>query len=198
MSWTDDTIFRRSESGDQEIRERKLKLAKMEQIALVSVDGVSTVEVLLAQFDGQAKLEFQQALASLCKQALIDPLAQLHMGGGHASVDDEFFTSSMEGLDSGSGLVVDTHSNSMRSVRGKLEPAEDEVDLFIPLEGPATSKSSKTKRVKKLVEVYPEPKPRKKKRKKKELPPENKWIMRAYIGLVVLGVIAIVIAVLMS
>ncbi|TXI90528.1 MAG: hypothetical protein E6Q34_08765 [Burkholderiaceae bacterium] len=59
MSWTDDTIFRRSESGDQEIRERKLKLAKMEQIALVSVDGVSTVEVLLAQFDGQAKLEFQ-------------------------------------------------------------------------------------------------------------------------------------------
>lgn len=192
MSWTDDTIFKRTDAGDQEIRERALQLAKMDQIVLVSVDGASTVEVMLAPFDVDARNSFRDSVKSLLSLGLIEALARLDMGAGDPTTDD-FFSSSMGGVESGSGLVVDTRNNSVRSVRQRLK--QDDVDLFIPLDGEEIP--DKSKRVKKLVEVYPAPKAQKKKRKKVPPPPQNKWVLRVYAALVVLGLVAVVAAILM-
>lgn len=192
MSWTDDTIFRRTDAGDQEIRDRALKLAKMDQIVLVSVDGVSTVELMLAPFDVDARNSFRESVKSLLGLGLIEALARLDMGAGDPATDD-FFSSSMGGVESGSGLVVDTRNNSVRSVRQRSK--QDEVDLFIPLNGEEIP--NKSKRVKKLVEVYPAPKHPKKKRKKVTPPPQNKWVLRACMALVILGLIVVASAVLM-
>ncbi|WMW80667.1 hypothetical protein RF679_18815 [Undibacterium cyanobacteriorum] len=192
MSWTDDTIFKRTEAGDQEIRERALQLAKMDQIVLVSIDGVSTVELMLAPFDVDARNKFRESVKSLLGLGLIEALARLDMGSGDPTSDD-FFSSSMGGVESGSGLVVDTKSNSVRSVRQRSK--QDDVDLFIPLDGEEIP--DKSKRVKKLVEVYPAPKRQKKKRKKSVAPPQNKWVLRAYIALLGLGLVVVIAAILM-
>ena len=100
----------------------------MEQLVLVSVDGVSTVDSLVQPFDDGAR---HRDFACLLKtvQNLVEAVARLDAGN---SVNDDFFSSSMGGVESGSGLVVDTKNNSMRSVR---KQASDEVDLFIPLGG---------------------------------------------------------------
>lgn len=188
LSWTDDTLFKRSESGEKEIRERALQLSKMEQLVLVSVDGVSTVDSLVQPFDDGARADFRLSLENLLAKNLVEAVARLDAGN---SVNDDFFSSSMGGVESGSGLVVDTKNNSMRSVRRKQ--ASDEVDLFIPLG--EEEKTSRKKRVKKLVEVYPAPRVVKKRKKKLKKGPENRLLVGVYLALIGVGLVVILIAI---
>lgn len=194
--------------GDSEIRERSLPLTKTEQTVLVSVDGEASYLQLSQQFEEREFAEFEMAMVSLLQKGLIEPmevpalnshtdLLKADIAGFEA---EDFFSSSGDPMHSGSGLVVDTRSNTMRSVNAKKAETDDaEVDLFIPL-ADEDAGGRKKKRMQKLVEVYPDPskQKRKKRRKRAAPPPENKWIFRAYLALIGLGLIAVLAAVLFA
>jgi hypothetical protein len=181
----------------------------MEQTVLLSVDGEASYMQLAQGFELKESAEFEMAMDSLLRQGLIEPLEvpSLHSHTDLLKADisgfeaEDFFSASGDPMHSGSGLVVDTRNNTMRSVNAKKSKLDDslEVDLFIPL-GEADGDGRKSKRVQKLVEVYPDPskQKRKKRRKRKEAPPENKWIMRTYLGLVGAGIFAVVVAILVA
>lgn len=204
-----DKVFRRTIVGDCEIRDRNLPLSKIEQTVLLSVDGEASYLQLSQRFEQKESAEFEMAMDSLLRQGLIEPMEVLPLSS-HTDLlkadissfeAEDFFSSSGDPMHSGSGLVVDTRSNTMRSVNVKKTKADDslEVDLFIPLtDGDGVDR--KSKRMQKLVEVYPDPskQKRKKRRKRKELPPENKWVMRVYLGLIGAGVFAVFVAVLVA
>lgn len=209
MAQSSDKVFRRTIVGDCEIRDRNLSLSKVEQTVLLSVDGEASYLQLAQRFESKESAEFEMAMDGLLRQGLIEPLEvpSLHSHTDLLKADisgfeaEDFFSSSGDPMHSGSGLVVDTRNNTMRSVNAKKSKLDDslEVDLFIPL-GEADGDGRKSKRVQKLVEVYPDPskQKRKKRRKRKELPPENKWIMRAYLGLVGVGIFAVFVAILVA
>lgn len=202
-----DKIFRRTIVGDCEIRDRNLPLSKIEQTVLLSVDGEASYLQLGQSFEIKESTEFEMAMNNLLRQGLIEPMEvpslNSHTDLLKADISsyeaEDFFSSSGDSMHSGSGLVVDTRNNTMRSVNAKKAKMDDsiEVDLFIPL-GDGDGADRKQKRMKRLVEVYPDPskQKRKKRRKRKESPPENKWIMRTYLSLIGLGVFAVLVAML--
>lgn len=193
-----DKIFRRTELGDQEIRERTLPLGKVEQTVLVAVDGETNYQRLGKRFEPEEQLVFEQAIESLLAKDLIAVRSEIK--SLELDAQDDFFSSSMGAENTASGLVVDTKSKSMRAASKKPHRMpETEVDLLLPLELPPAGRDNKGRaRVSKLVQVFPQPPAPKKKRRRKEKPaPENKWLMRAYIGLAVLGVLLVLAAVLL-
>jgi hypothetical protein len=209
LDQSSDKIFRRTIVGDSEIRERSLPLTKIEQTVLVSVDGEASFLQLSQQFEAHESAAFEMAMVSLLQKGLIEPmevpalhshtdLLKAEIAGFEA---EDFFSSSGDPMHSGSGLVVDTRNNTMRSVNAKKPEADDlaEVDLFIPL-GEEDTGGRKKKRMQKLVEVYPDPskQKRRKRRKRVEPPPQNKWILRVYLGLIALGLIAVLGALLLA
>ena len=209
MDQSSDKIFRRTIVGDSEIRERSLPLTKIEQTVLVSVDGEASFLQLSQQFEAHESAAFEMAMVSLLRKGLIEPmeaqallshtdLLKAEISGFEA---EDFFSSSGDPMHSGSGLVVDTRNNTMRSVNAQKTDVDElaEVDLFIPL-GDEDGGGRKKKRMQKLVEVYPDPskQKRKKRRKRVEPPPQNKWILRVYLGLIALGLIAVLGALLLA
>lgn len=207
MVQSSDKIFRRTIVGDCEIRDRNLPLSKIEQTVLLSVDGEASYLQLGQSFEIKESTEFEMAMDSLLRQGLIEPMEvpslNSHTDLLKADISsyeaEDFFSSSGDSMHSGSGLVVDTRNNTMRSVNAKKAKMDDsiEVDLFIPL---GDGVDRKQKRMQKLVEVYPDPskQKRKKRRKHKESPPENKWIMLTYLSLIGLGVFAVLVAMLVA
>lgn len=193
-----DKIFRRTELGDQEIRERTLPLGKVEQTVLVAVDGETNYQRLGKRFEPEEQLVFEQAIESLLAKGLI--AVRSDVKNLELDAQDDFFSSSMGTENTASGLVVDTKSKSIRAVSKKPhQMPETEVDLLLPLELPPVGRDNKGRaRVNKLVQVFPQPPAPKKRRRRKEKPaPENKWLMRAYIGMAVLGVLLVLVAVLL-
>lgn len=203
MNQFKDEVFRRTEIGDAEIRQRSLSLSKAEQTLLLSVDGEHSFHELKREFAQDTSLDFQKTWDSLLSKDLIthQPRASLLNNSDLMAAQieqfnsEEFFSSSMDPLHSGSGLVVDTRSNSMRSVNLKKKKQESVYDVDIPLslELDTNLRLKKSKRNKKLVQVFPVPEKTKKRRRSKRppAPPVNQWQFRIYVGLTVLGLLLI-------
>lgn len=189
-----DNIFRRTESGDREIRERTLPLSKVEQTVLVAVDGETSYHRLGKHFEPEEQLVFEQAIESLLQKNLIAIHADVIT---EVNVQDDFFSSSLSAENTASGLVVDTKAKSVKEVSGKKHQSPElEVDLLLPLELPSPGRDNRGKpRVNKLVQVFPQPPvPKKKRRRKTEPAPENKWLIRAYVGMVMVGALLVLFA----
>ncbi len=199
-----DDVFRRTELGEAEIRQRNLPLSKAERTILVSVDGELSFQKLRQEFAQDSSLDFQGTWESLVSKGLIADQSRSALSTNSdlmaAQIEkfnsEEFFSSSMDPLHSGSGLVVDTRSNSMRSVNLKKKKQESVYDVDIPLslELDTNLRLKKSKRNKKLVQVFPVPEKTKKRRRSKRqpAPPVNQWQFRIYVGLTVLGLLLIV------
>lgn len=211
MSQFKENIFRRTELGEAEIRQRSLVLSRAEQVILLAIDGQLTYAELQMEFANDSSLEFEKVIDALQKKALIHVLASESETSPPADVDslsvqienfdkEDFFSSSLDPLHSGSGLVVDTKANRMRSVNLKKKKQDSVYDVDIPLslELDTSLRLKKEKRKSKLVQVFPEPdKPKKRRRSKRpKAPPPSKWPMRIYMGLTGIGLLLVLIAVL--
>lgn len=208
MSQSKDKIFRRTESGDAEIRQRSLSLSNAEQMVLLSVGGETKYADLKHEFERDEALEFERSFSALLDKGFI---AEVRGSSSFSNSDlanahierfgsEEFFSSSMDPLSSGSGLVVDTRSNSMRSVNLKKKKQESVYDVDIPLslELDTSLRLKKSKRSSKLVQVFPDPDVPKKRRRSRrpKAPPVSKWQMWVYGGVTVFGVLMILVALL--
>ncbi len=208
MSQSKDKIFRRTESGDAEIRQRSLSLSNSEQMVLLSIGAETKYADLKREFERDEAIEFERSFSSLLDKGLIVEGGQsLSFNSFNPRVaqeqkfsSEEFFSSSMDPLSSGSGLVVDTRSNSMRSVNLKKRKQESVYDVDIPLslELDTSLRLKKSKRSSKLVQVFPDPDVPKKRRRSKrpKAPPASKWQMWLYGGVTVFGVLMILVALL--
>lgn len=196
-------LFRRTETGNAEVRERGQSLTKFEQTLLLSVDGELAYPDLSKLFESSELPDFERAINTLQEKALIeivpDPKkeADMHTDLLRSNIEefnsDDFFSGSLRPMQQGSGLVVDTYANKMKSVNLKKRDfsVHESFELSLGLGEEVKDKKAKRKNSK-LVQVFPEPEKlnRTKKRsrsKRKEKPPENKWIFRAYVGLIVGG-----------
>jgi hypothetical protein len=196
-------LFRRTELGNAEVRERALKLNKFEQTLLISVDGETSVMALSKLFQATEIADFDAAIRHLQKNVLIEVVPdqamreELNADLLRSSIEDfdseNFFSGSLRPMQTGSGLVVDTHANKMKSVNLKKRDFSVHESFELSLGLGDEVKDSKTKRLnKKLVQVFPEPekiKKRKRSSRKLEVVPENKWKLRIYIGLIAGGVL---------
>lgn len=211
MSQFKENIFQRTELGEAEIHQRSLVLSRAEQVVLLAVDGRSTYAELQMEFANDSSLEFDKIIDALQKKALIhvhasDSKTSLSAEGDPISAQienfdkEDFFSSSLDPLHSGSGLVVDTRANLMRSVNLKKKKQDSVYDVDIPLslELDTSLRLEKEKRKSKLVQVFPDPdKPRKRRRSKRpKAPPPSKWPMRIYMGLTGIGLLLVLIAML--
>ncbi len=202
LDYSDDKIYVRTEIGEAEIRERRLPLSKNEQLVLVSIDGESSYLKLAASFSYDESSSFEMAMHTLLRLRLIEARGNEQTVPGltdfaKADIDDftssDFFSSTME--TSPSGVVVNTRTRTLQSVRAREEEEIEamDVDIFLPLEfeDKLRKKKAKARAPQKLVEVYPQPKAvkKKKRRKKVEVPPEAKWKLPLYVGLMLLGVV---------
>jgi hypothetical protein len=208
LSQFKDEIFRRTELGDAEIRHRRLSLSKAEQMVLLSVGVETKYADIKREFDKDESLVFQQTFEALLAKGLIAEKeyspsfhhSDLMTAQTEKFNNEEFFSSSMDPLHSGSGLVVDTRSNSMRSVNLKKKKQESVYDVDIPLslELDTSLRLKKSKRSNKLVQVFPVPEQQKKRRRSKrpKAVPVNRWQLRIYLGLTVVGVLLVLLALL--
>lgn len=206
-----DKIFQRTELGEAEIRQRNLPLSRAEQVVLLAIDGQLSYSQLQLEFVNDSSIEFEKVIEDLMKKELASPVkeksSQVSSSGSiqttsfevPSSADDDFFSSSMDPMNSSSGLVVDTKTKSMRSVNLKNKKQESVYDVDIPLSLELDTKLrlKKDKRKSKLVQVFPEPeKPKKRRRSKRPVaPPASKWPMRIYIGLTAIGILLVLMAV---
>ncbi|MFA9275419.1 MAG: hypothetical protein ACEQSE_11160 [Candidatus Aquirickettsiella gammari] len=217
MSQFKENIFRRTELGEAEIHQRSLVLSRAEQVVLLAVDGQSTYAELQMEFADDSSLEFDKIIDALQKKALIHVLTSESQTSPSADVDpvaaqienfdkEDFFSSSLDPLHSGSGLVVDTRANLMRSVNLKKKDQEKkqdsvyDVDIPLYLELDTNLRLEKEKRKSKLVQVFPDPdRPKKRRRSKRpKVPPPSKWPMRIYMGLTGIGLFLVLVAVLLK
>ncbi|MFZ6818878.1 hypothetical protein [Undibacterium sp. Ji22W] len=207
-----DKKIRRTEKGEAEIKQRSLGLPKLAQVILLSIDGETTYAELLREFADESVAEVELSVDELLVKDLIvedvtvaeeyTPLlidnSDLMSAHIESFDSDEFFSSSLDPLHSGSGLVVDTGTNTMRSVNLKKKKQQSVYDVDIPLslELDTNLKLKKEMRKSKLVQVFPVPEKTKKRRRSKrpKAPPINKWTMRIYIGLTGLGLLLVLIA----
>jgi hypothetical protein len=208
LSQSKDKIFRRTESGEAEIRQRSQSLSNAEQMVLLSVGGETKYADLKREFEKDEAIEFERSFSALLdKGFIVEAPVSSSFGNSdltHAQIErfgsEEFFSSSMDPLSSGSGLVVDTRSNSMRSVNLKKKKQESVYDVDIPLslELDTSLRLKKSKRSSKLVQVFPDPGVPKKRRRSKrpKVSPVSKWQMWVYGGLTVFGVLMILVALL--
>lgn len=147
MTIVNERIFRRTEVGNTEIRERILTLSKTEQTILVAIDGEATYAQLSSRFEVEETVAFEMAVEGLLAKGLIyadppydEPEPQLSEDLRKANIQgfdlDDFFSSSLDSMQTGSGLVVDTHKKTLRSVKPTRPSAAQAkaVDLFLPLE----------------------------------------------------------------
>jgi hypothetical protein len=204
-------VFCRTELGEAEIRQRTLALSRAEQVVLLAINGESNFAELQMEFANDSSIEFEKSIESLLQKALIksqsyQELTNAAADFGAGSVDsasfssEDFFSSSLDPLHSGSGLVVDTKAKSMRSVNLKKKPQESVYDVDIPLSLELDTKLrlKKEKRQSKLVQVFPNPeRPKKRRRSKRpKAEPVNPWPMRIYIGLTAIGLLLVAAAIL--
>ncbi len=186
--------------GNAAIRERALSLSKDDELVLLSIDGLTEVGELERDLKDDELSSFRGSISHLCQLELIelvppsgfDPVVAV---SGSPDLD-EFFSSSLHPVGGGSGLVVDTKANTMKTMRDKrgVVDADSSVDFLIPLDGVGTAGAEK-KRLQKLVEVYPNPsKSRKKKKRQVETRPEKKWMVWVYVGVMVMGLLAVIFA----
>lgn len=208
MNQFKDEIFCRTESGEAEIRQRSLSLSKAEQMVLLSIGGEAKYADLKREFEKDESTEFELNFSALLDRGLIVERREspsfnnsdLMTAQIEKFSSEEFFSSSMDPLNSGSGLVVDTRSNSMRSVNLKKKKQESVYDVDIPLslELDANLRLKKSKRSNKLVQVFPDPPVPKKRRRSKrpKAPPVSKWQMWIFAGLTVFGILMVLIALL--
>lgn len=207
MSQSKGKVFRRTELGEAEIRQRSLSLSKAEQMILLSIGGDTKYADLEREFEVDDAVDFQRTLAALLDRGFIVAVhdspsfsdSSLMSGQIEKFGAEEFFSSSMDPLNSGSGLVVDTRSNSMRSVNLKKVKQQEsvyDVDIPLSLELDTNLRLKKLKRSSKLVQVFPDPgvaKKRRRSRRPKEVP-VSRWQVWLYGGLAVFGVLMILIA----
>jgi hypothetical protein len=196
----DDKLFRRTELGDAEIRERAEALSRYEQTVLVSIDGEAHRSELAKLFSSLEMQEFEMAIDGLLRKNLIVagfvPTPEFHADLSKASIEefdtDGFFSSSMSPMHQGSGLVVDTRANRMKSVNLKKRDfsVHESFELSLGLDDVAKEKKSKHLS-KKLIQVFPEPAKKKKRKrsKRQELVPEPKWKLRLYMGIIAFGIL---------
>ena len=203
-------VFRRTNLGDAEIRNRNLELSRPEQLVLLAVDRDLSYVDLQHVFEGDGAIDLDAVAAALIGKDLLVAIPgevvveqgmKMRRDIGAQADDlnaDEFFSSSLDPLHSGSGLVVDTRANFMRSVKQRKKEAESVYDIDIPLSLELDTKLriKKEKRSSKLVQVFPEPeKPKKRRRSKRAKPvPVSKWPMRIYIALTAVGLILVLLA----
>jgi hypothetical protein len=195
-------LFRRTELGNAELRERVLSLNKFEQTLLLAVDGETSLIELGRLFQSSELSEFDEAIHNLQGKSLIE-LVQDVVAKSVAQGDllksniEEFdvdnFSGSLQPLHQGSGMVVDTRANKMKSLNLKNRDFSVHESFELSLGLDDELKDKKTKRLKKkLVQVFPDPekiKKRKRSKRKVELVPDNKWKLRAYIGLIAGGIL---------
>jgi hypothetical protein len=204
-----DEVFSRTLLGNNEIRERKLSLSNDEKIILASIVGEVKFQDLQREFEIDTSVDFLGAIETLLKKDLICHKPRVAISQSFPAIDihaerfgsEEFFSSSMDPLNSGSGLVVDTKTNSMRSVNLKKKPESVyDVDIPLSLELDTNLRLKKSKRSSKLGQVYPEPEKRRKRRKsnRSAAPMESPWRARIYGGLVVFGVLLMAFALWMN
>lgn len=213
LSRAKDSVFKRSKLGEEEIRLRGLGLSRAEQLVLLMIDGEKAFPQLQQEFAEDEAIELEVLLESLLAQFLIEVVVDNKSDIPFSSnsnlsavqldsfTQEEFFSSSLDplsSLHSGSGLIVDTGANSMRSVNlRKKKPEEvDDVDIPLALELDTNLRLKNDKRKSKLVQVFPVPeRPKKRRRSKRAMPlPVSKWPMRIYVFLTVIGVLLLLIA----
>lgn len=207
MSQFTNKVFSRTSLGDTEIRLRDLGLSRSEQLALVAVDQEITYVTLAKAFEQDDALDLDSVLVTLLGRGLISEVVEtvrteISNVSNNPVVNkldpDEFYSSSLDPLHSGSGLMVDTRNNFVRSVQKHpyKQASMDDVDIPLSLELDTKLRIKKEKRKSKLVQVFPEPpKPKKRRRSKRaKVVPVSKWPMRIYAGLTILGVILLVFA----
>lgn len=207
MSQFTNKVFCRTSLGDAEIRQRDLGLSRSEQLVLVAVDQEITYATLAKAFEQDKALDLDSVLVTLLGRGLISEVVEtvrtemsnVNSNPSTSKLDlDEFYSSSLDPLHSGSGLMVDTRNNFVRSVQKRpyKQVSMDDVDIPLSLELDTKLRIKKEKRKSKLVQVFPEPpKPKKRRRSKRaKVVPVSKWPMRIYAGLTILGVILLVFA----
>ncbi|WP_395005545.1 hypothetical protein [Undibacterium sp.] len=210
MNQSKDKIFRRTESGEAEIRDPGQSLSNAERMILLFIVGEKKYADLKREFEKDESTEFELNFSALLDKGLVvERLDSSSFNNSDLMTSqiekfgsEEFFSSSMDPLNSGSGLVVDTRSNSMRSVNLKKKKPESVYDVDIPLslELDANLRLKKSKRSNKLVQVFPDPAVPKKRRRSKrpKAPPVSKWQMWVFGGLTVFGILMILIALLIK
>lgn len=212
LSQFKDKVFRRTELGDAEIRQRTLALSRPEQVVLLATNGELAYTELEMEFANDSSIDFERIIDSLVEKGLIKVFsfdgrkevkeAAVEPNSNNHFASDDFFSSSLDPMQSGSGLVVDTKTKSVRSVNPKKTRQESVYDVDIPLSLELDTKLrlKKEKRQSKLVQVFPEP-PRAKKRRRSKRPkvePVSKWPMRIYLGLTIIGLLLVASAILSS
>lgn len=207
MSQFTNKVFCRTSLGDAEIRQRDLGLSRSEQLVLVAIDQELAYAQLVKVFVQDDDIDLDVVLAALLGRGLVSESAA-GVGADRLSANknldtnnfdlDEFYSSSLDPLHSGSGLMVDTRSNFVRSVqkRQQDQASIDDVDIPLSLELDTKLRIKKEKRTSKLVQVFPEPpKPKKRRRSKRaKVVPVSKWPMRIYTGLTIVGMILLALA----
>lgn len=207
-------IFRRTEVGNTEIRERILTLSKTEQTILVAIDGEATYAQLSHRFEVEETVAFEMAVDGLLAKGLIyadppydEPETPLSEDLRKANIQDfdgeDFFSSSLDPMRSstGSGLVVDTRKNTLRTVNLKKEAIVQAkaVDLFLPLDLDVDLEdvAAEDGREDEVHEVYPQPPPAKakKSRKSKKARAKSKardrWMSYLFAALIGVGLFTI-------
>ncbi len=191
--------FNRTDLGEAELKKTSLVLTRIEQVALVAISKATPYAQLRSRFSEDEELDVIEALRNLEHLGLIESDVPIEPSSDtdllRSQIDSftstDFFSSSLDPMRSGSGLVVDTKTSSMLPVKPKKpkSTSEVEVDFLLPLDVLESKAAKKSRKSGDAVSVFPEPKPVKKRRKsKKELPPEPKWKLALYIGLMVTGV----------
>ena len=207
MSQFTNKVFCRTSLGDAEIRQRDLGLSRSEQLVLVAIDQEIGYAQLAKAFVQDETIDLDAVLTALLGRGLLSEIAEgvrSDMSNANKKLDtndfdlDEFYSSSLDPLHSGSGLMVDTRNSFVRSVQRpqQHQTSIDDVDIPLSLELDTKLRIKKEKRKSKLVQVFPEPpKPKKRRRSKRaKVVPVSKWPMRVYTGLTILGVILLVLA----
>jgi hypothetical protein len=168
----------------------------------VAIGKSTPYSQLRTRFQAEEELDLLNALQSLEKKGLIESDMPVVPSSDadllRAQIDSfsstDFFSSSLDPMRGGSGIVVDTKASSMLPVKPrKLKPKTEvkvDVDIFLPLDGVEnTEQIKKRPRNTDAISVFPEPKPPKRKRRsRKPPPPESKWKLAIYIGLIVTGI----------
>jgi hypothetical protein len=227
VSYKDGVIFQRTDSGNAEIRKSNLLLRHNERMVLVLIDGVNTYAEARCKLRSLVRDKFDRALDGLKEKGLITeilfPLIDKQRDAISPEVlvdflkinskitpdtkidlSDDVFGSQQAGapalgmISGNSRLSIDTRAgvpSQMRpSENNKTDSADIDLPLDLSLDGVVTKSRPKTK----LVNVYPTPEQKKRKRSKRPVVVQIGWHIYVYYGLLALGILLVLYAVLVS
>ncbi|MBY0572137.1 MAG: hypothetical protein K2P84_00525 [Undibacterium sp.] len=197
-------IFHRTKLGKAEHKLASGVLTETEMAVLASIDGVMRYSELGRRFDAQEFPVFEAAIVALLAKGMIidnQPLTQfdekLNAPSDGGAAENEFFSSSLDPLESGAGISVDTRKQSLRELAPVDLDGVGGIDIFLEIGESKELELGGKERKRPLQKLVKDPASRlkRKRSKKSQSKSSDDWKAKWYMGLVALGVVLAVLAI---